>query len=102
MPNPDRTLDLNVYVIGQQDMKGAFGAQKVYIQMASNPYSPGLVNFWNGNIDLTNLAQNPSFSESVDITFTLVPFIFDQRGNPVDAQWATPITSAIAISVTNP
>ena len=97
----DRTLDLSVYVVGQQFMNGAFEAQVTYIETASNPSSPGLVNFRNGNIDLTNLGRDPNFSQNVDITFTLVPFMFDKSGNPVQAVWATPITKAIAITGPN-
>jgi hypothetical protein len=99
----DRTLDLNVYVVGQEYSTPTnpvnFGAQVAYIEMASNPYSPGLVDFRTGNIDLTTLAQDPTkFTSNVDITFTLVPFMFDKNGNPVQAQWATPITQAIVIT----
>jgi hypothetical protein len=103
----DRTLDLNVYVVGQEystpQAPVNFQAQVAYIEMASNPYSPGLVEFRTGNIDLTTLARDPSnFTSNVDITFTLVPFMFDRNGNPVQAQWATPITQAIAITPASP
>ena len=66
--------------------------------MASNPFTPDLVDFRTGNIDLTHLADVPGFSQNVDITFTLVPFMFDQHGQPVQAQWATPIQTAITIT----
>jgi hypothetical protein len=99
---PDRTLDLNVYVVGQEystpQAPVNFQAEVAYIAMASNPYSPDLVDFRTGNIDLTDLSQLPGFSQNVDITFTLVPFMFDQKGQPVQAQWATPIQTAIAIT----
>jgi len=99
----DRTLDLNVYVVGQQFPTGEFQAQPAYIQMGSNPSSPGLVgNFRSGNIDLRSLAPSQKYSMNVDITFTLVPFIFDQSGRPVRACWATPITTGIAITPSSP
>jgi hypothetical protein len=80
-----------------------FGAQVAYIEIASNPSSPGLVDFRTGNIDLTHLVQDPSkFASNVDITFTLVPFMFDKNGNPVQAQWATPINRAIVITPESP
>ncbi len=99
----DRTLDLSVYVVGQQFMSGEFQAQPAYIETASNPPSPGLLNnFRTGNIDFSTLAPDPNFTWNVDITFTLVPFIFDKNGRPVRACWATPITKAITITPSSP
>lgn len=99
----DRTLDLSIYVVGQQFPSGEFQAQPAYIQTASNPPSPGLLaNFRDGNLDFRGLTPAPNYSMNVDITFTLVPFIFDVSGRPVRACWATPISRGCSITPSSP
>jgi hypothetical protein len=97
----DRTLNIDVYVIGQQDAKGDFGAQVAYIQTSANPPIPNMVNFRTGDLDFTRIGSNPNFTRAIDITFTLKPFMFDQLGNPVQATWATPLSKAVALTGPN-
>ena len=82
-----------------RDQNGAFEAVVAYIQTASNPPSPGLLtSFRTGNIDFSQVPSDPSFSSNVDITFTLVPFMFDRNGALLRACWATPIGTGIVIT----
>jgi hypothetical protein len=97
----DRTLNVDVYVIGQQDAKGDFGAQVAYIQTNSNPFVPNMVNFRTGDLNFTAIGSNPNFTRNIDITFTLKPFMFDQSGNPVQAVWATPLDKAVSLTGPN-
>ena len=94
----DRTLALNVYVIGQQYKNSEFGATAAYIQTSANPPIVDMVNFWNGNIDFSGQPVDPNLTSDVDITFTLIPLMFDMNGSPVHCVWATPIDKAIAIT----
>ena len=103
----DRKLFIDVYVVGQEypaapldphNGWGAFGAKAIYIQTGSTPQMPCLVDWNTGNIDLTNLPMAPGYTNNVDITFTLKPFMFNKLGQHCAAQWATPIDKAITIT----
>jgi hypothetical protein len=95
MPPIPRRLEIDVYVVGQQDaLTGGFGASVTYVATHAVPpqvpNAPSLVDFRTGNINLASLVPDPNYLMDIDITFTLRPFMFDMNGNPVRAIFATP------------
>jgi hypothetical protein len=60
-----------------------------YSQTGSNPTMNGVVNSGNGNINLHNMPPNSSFTDNVDITFTLdTSQCKDPNGNSIGVRWA--------------
>jgi len=101
-----RKLDIDVYVIGQQDaVNGSFGATVTYVAAHMDPPTPGLVDFRTGNINLNAIPlssrNDPKYLMEIDIIFTLKASIFDKLGNAVPAIFATP-TAQYGCLVLNP
>ena len=93
----DRSLGITVTVTGQQANDGSFTATANYVQASSNPPGNNLVDSA-GDINLNNLPGNAGFHWAIGISFNLVSAITDRNGNPVAANWATPIGQGIAIT----